>query len=72
MRKRMLRLRLAVALFAVAVIGGAENAEADGCPGNIVIGGSVACHNTAGTNCNRCRYLCDDGYYYTWNMCAVE
>jgi hypothetical protein len=73
MRKSL--TRFAVCLFALAAIStvNAPSASAAACPGNIVIGGTMACHNTpASSDCTRCRYLCDDGLYYTWNMCAVE
>lgn len=72
---RMRAFRLAVALFALAVAASvnAPAAMAAGCPGNIVIGGTMACHSTPlSSDCTRCRYLCDDGVYYTWNMCNVD
>ncbi len=69
MRARL--VRLAIAVFAVAVGGGSASAMAAGCPGNIVIGGTMACHNVSGSTCSNCRYLCDDGEYYNWNMCET-
>jgi hypothetical protein len=72
MRKRV--LRFSVSLFAVAVAStmGAPEASASGCPGNVVIDGSLACHHTGGSSCSACRYLCEDGKYHWWNMCNVE
>lgn len=68
MRKRM--LRVAVALFAAAVSASQAGALV-GCPGNVVIGGTTACHLVSGSNCESCRYNCE-GEYYTWNMCSPE
>lgn len=70
MRKRV--IRLAVACFAVAVLGsiGAREAEAAGCPSHLT-DGSTVCHHTSGTDCNSCRYKCSDGESYTWTVCNV-
>lgn len=72
MRKRTFRFAVTLFAAAVATTFGAPNAMAAGCPGNIVIGGTMACHLTIGQDCSACRYLCDDGEYYLWNMCDVS
>jgi hypothetical protein len=70
MRKRL--LRLTAALTAVAAAGTPATAFAfAGCPGNIVLDGSVACHTGTGGDCSSCKYTCDDGTSPTYNMCAT-
>lgn len=67
MRKRL--LVMAIALLGIAA-GSAKPAFAGGgCPGNIVVGGWLACHATSGTDCHDCWYYCDDGQTYNWNVC---
>jgi hypothetical protein len=69
MRKKL--LRLATGAFALAGATGTAWAVPDGCPSNIVVGGTMACHHTGGTGCDSCRYRCDDGETYTWNVCQT-
>ena len=69
MRKKLLRFSVCAMAFSAATAK-ASAIEA-GCPGNIVIGGTMACH-TGSSNCASCVYSCDDGKSYTWNMCGQE
>jgi hypothetical protein len=68
MRKRMMRFAAVLSILASAT--GTASASSAGCPGNIVIGGTMACHTGGGGDCSRCTYRYDDGKSYTWNMCA--
>lgn len=69
MRKKLLRLSICALTFSAASTK-ASAVEA-GCPGNIVIYGTIACHTGSGGDCSSCRYTCDDGQSRTYNMCEV-
>ena len=70
MRKSL--VRLALAAVALAILATAKPAFATGCPSNIVVGGTMACHLTSGSDCRSCTYSCDDGESYTWNVCNPQ
>lgn len=67
----MPRLRLALAIFAVALAGSSGTASADGvCPmGTVGPEPYGTCEYTGTGTCERCHYQCADGETYIWNMC---
>lgn len=66
MRRRQ-TLRLAVALFALAVVATPSAAASFSCPPATITNGLEACHHIQG-ECNMALYLCDSGYFW-WDVC---
>ncbi len=63
-------LRFSLAVLALSLVSLPASAAVDaGCPSNIVISGTIACH-TNDTDCRACDYSCDNGTNPTWNMCG--
>ncbi len=69
MRKQLFRLSLAA--FAISMAASPAVAGEAGCPGHLT-NGSIACHNTQGTDCSSCTYRCDNGGEYRWNVCDID
>ena len=72
MHTKLLRLALVTAAAALMATPSTARAADGACPGNIT-DGSTACHNSAGTSCADCTYVCDgvNGFYRVrYNMCG--
>lgn len=61
-------IRLCAAVFGLILVG-VPAAASNHCPDFLIWTDGFTCSRVSGTSCSNCKYYCDDGNTYNWNVC---